>query len=459
VDTENSKNFERDGYLVVEGALDPSHDIEPFAEAYTQLLDSLAYVYFADAGTTSKDYDSLPLPERFATLLAVSGGKALHHLDPVLNSFLPHFKKQPNLPGAQIPALFNLISHAGLLVVVESLIGPEVTASPIYHINFKLAQKHLDLGQHKVGEMGHNAARFNPDAVTNVSNTDPALERFYGFQVGKTGWHMDAISGLYDSHDSEIVNAWISITEASEANGCLLVIPGSHKEGVRGEPFSDEEKDRAIALPVKPGDVVVLHNKVLHSATENTTEDDYRWAFNFRYHPTDQPSGRPFLPGYVARSRSEPETELKNPYLWSAMWERALDHLSENGSPFDYTELRAGNLDLKFAEELTERWKTRAPNPESWLPILCGLFTTPISAQQDWTVTTERIAEIVDNDSNSPPFWEYHQSTITRIGEKVYVSTMETVEPGFDSFGKQWSLFERTESGWAKISEVRAINN
>jgi phytanoyl-CoA hydroxylase len=333
------------------------------------LIDALAYVYFADAGASSDGYDRLPLPERFAALLAVSGGKALHHLDPVLNSFLPHFKKQPHLPSAQIPALFDLISHSGLLNIVESLIGSEVTASPIYHINFKLAQKHLDLVQRVVEEMGDDASRFKPNGVTNTASTDPALERFYGFQVGKTDWHMDVISGLYDSHESKIVNAWVPVTEATEENGCLLVIPGSHKEGVRGGPFADEETGRAIALPASPGDVVVLDNSVLHSATVNTSEDGFRWAFNFRYHPTGQPSGRPFLPGFVARSRSAPVTELSNPYLWSAMWDKALDHLSTNGSPFDYTDLRSGNLDLDFAKNLTERWNVLAPHPENWLSL------------------------------------------------------------------------------------------
>ena len=369
MDPENAERFERDGYLFIKGAFDPELDIKPFASAYTQLIDALAYVYFSDSGMQRGHYDQLQLPQRFATLLAVSGGKALHHLDPVLNSFLPHFRKQPNLPSAQIPELFHLISHTGLLDVVESLIGPEVTASPIYHINFKLSQKHLKLVQDVVEKMGADASLFNPNGVTNTTSTDPALERFYGFQVGKTDWHMDAISGLYDSHKSKIVNAWIPVTKATKKNGCLLVIPGSHKEGIRGGPFADEETKRAIPLPASPGDLVVLDNSVLHSATVNTTEDDFRWAFNFRYHPTGQPSGRPFLPGYVARSQSAPETELSNPYLWSAMWDRALDHLSTNGSPFDYTELRAGNLDLAFAKTLTKHWNALTPHPESWLSL------------------------------------------------------------------------------------------
>ncbi len=101
---------------------------------------------------------------------------------------------------------------------MEVLIGPEIAASPIYHFNLKLAPDHLKLA----------------DRVAEVVGADLSKEGFYTFQVGKTGWHMDAASGIKDSHESEIVNAWIPITHATEKNGCLVVIPGSHKEGVDG---------------------------------------------------------------------------------------------------------------------------------------------------------------------------------------------------------------------------------
>jgi len=361
-----SEQYKRDGFVFVEGALE-SGAVASLAQSYEDYLDTLAYAYLAGSDARV-DYDDLPLPHRFATLLGVSGGRALHHLDPVLNSFLPHYKYQADLPSAQIPALFELMSHPKLIDVIETLIGPEVTASPIYHLNFKLARQHLDLVQTIAQSVG-SQSKFKSDGATNDPDKDPALERFFGFQVGKTDWHMDAISGLYDSHESEIANAWIPINPCTEANGCLLVIPGSHTNGVRGGPFPEEERAKAVALPANPGDVVVLHNKVLHSATENTTKDGFRWAFNFRYLPTGEPSGRPFLPGFVARSRSNPSAELKNPYLWSMMWHRALDYLTQNGSPFSYTDLREGALDLEFARNLTADWNARISNHHSGLNI------------------------------------------------------------------------------------------
>jgi hypothetical protein len=85
------------------------------------------------------------------------------------------------------------------------------------------------------------------------------------------------------------------------------------------------------------------------------------------------------------------------------------------------------------------------------LCLLLGVSVAQAQAQTNWKVTTERIAEIADNESNTPPFWEYHQTTITRIGEKVFVSAMETVDPGFNSFTKQWRLFQRADGAWSKV--------
>jgi ectoine hydroxylase-related dioxygenase (phytanoyl-CoA dioxygenase family) len=278
----------------------------------------------------------------------------MHHLDPVLNLYLDHFQWRRDLPTAQTAELFAGMRHPRLLDVLEALLGPEIAASPIYHVNVKLAQRHLQ----------------EVEAVAKASGQDnPALEGFYNFQVGKTDWHMDAISGLRDSHASHIVNAWIPLTEASAENGCLKVIPGSHTLGVHKEPFPEGFDDGAVTIPMSPGDVLFLDNKLLHSATRNTSADDYRWAFNFRYLRAGEASGRPFLPGFVARSRSAPDSELHNPYLWSTLWDRALAHSVQQGVPCSYQDVREGKISDEEAASITARWRLLAPDTLSWLRL------------------------------------------------------------------------------------------
>ena len=351
----HSASYATDGYLLVRGLLDPRRDIQHLRESYTRLIDALAYVYLSEHHPSALDqYAGLPFARRFAILLGASGGAAMHHLDPVLNIYLDNFQWRRDLPSAQTAELFASMRHPRLLDVLELLIGPEIAASSIYHVNVKLAQCHLR----------------DVESVAKAAGQDnPALEKFYNFQVGKTDWHMDAISGLRDSHDSHIVNAWIPLTEATAENGCLMVIPGSHTSGVYKEPFPEGFDDAAVTVPMSPGDVLFLDNKLLHSATQNTSADDYRWAFNFRYLRVGETSGRPFLPGFVARSRSDPESELHNPYLWSTLWDRALTHRVRHGAPCSYDDVREGRLGAEESAAITARWRELVPDTLSWLRL------------------------------------------------------------------------------------------
>ena len=103
--------------------------------------------------------------------------------------------------------------------------------------------------------------------------------------------------------------------------------------------------ETAVPLPAAPGDVIFLDNNVLHGALPNRSTDDIRWAFNFRYLPTGEPTGRPFLPEFVARSRLAPERELRDPQLWSDIWRAALDFLSMNPPPRIYQDLSVDEAD------------------------------------------------------------------------------------------------------------------
>ena len=348
-------SYASDGYLLVRGLLDPERDIAPFKESYTRLTDAMGNVYLSESYPDAlRDYDAQSFPLRFATMLGASGGLALHHLDPVLNIFVDHFQYRRDLPNAQIPEMFACIRHSRVLDVLEALIGPEIIASPIYHVNVKLAQRHL----------------AEVERVAKASGQDnPTLEKFYNFQVGKTDWHMDAISGLRDSHDSRIANAWIPLTEAAPDNGCLMVAPGSHTGAVYDPEDQAAMAERAVILPMRPGDVLFLHNKLLHASTPNTSDRDYRWAFNFRYVQAGQTAGRPFLPGFVARSRSAPDSELHNPFVWSTMWDRALTYRVKHGVPYSYASLREGTVSEAQARAITDHWRRRAPDPRGWLRV------------------------------------------------------------------------------------------
>jgi ectoine hydroxylase-related dioxygenase (phytanoyl-CoA dioxygenase family) len=80
---------------------------------------------------------------------------------------------------------------------------------------------------------------------------------------------------------------------ATKANGCVEVIPGSHKQGLinpsHPSGFLTDElaseycpKDKVVYLELEPGEVALLHNWLLHSSDINHT-DVSRRAFSVCY--------------------------------------------------------------------------------------------------------------------------------------------------------------------------------
>ena len=84
--------------------------------------------------------------------------------------------------------------------------------------------------------------------------------------------------------------AWMALERADEANGCLQVVPGSHKLPLLCEAAADtsvsftdvgsEVPDNLETTPVvmDAGDVLFFHGKLIHGSLPNTTTDRSRLA-------------------------------------------------------------------------------------------------------------------------------------------------------------------------------------
>lgn len=106
-------------------------------------------------------------------------------------------------------------------------------------------------------------------------------------------WHQDAF--YFPFSTSPQVGVWIAVTEATEDNGPLWVVPGSHRGPVH-EVMLDErpeanfgyveivEHDTTGAIPVlmQPGDALVFHSNLVHRSTDNESDRE-RAAMVFHY--------------------------------------------------------------------------------------------------------------------------------------------------------------------------------
>lgn len=108
----------------------------------------------------------------------------------------------------------------------------------------------------------------------------------------ETGWHQDIRYWSFAKPD--LVNTWLALGREYSANGCLQVIPGSHRMDLDRSRFDAEtffrgdlaENQPLIAtrqfVELEPGDVLFFHSKTLHAASRNTTaESKYSAVFTF----------------------------------------------------------------------------------------------------------------------------------------------------------------------------------
>ena len=123
-------------------------------------------------------------------------------------------------------------------------------------------------------------------------------------------WHQDGAGGWQLDIPPQIT-IWTALDDTSVANGCLQIIPGSHKSMIpaKGDLLSEEERaihapdEKRLYLEMEKGEVVLLHNWALHRSATNSTNRPRR-AFSVCYIDAatrQKTSGRAFpqvFPGY-----------------------------------------------------------------------------------------------------------------------------------------------------------------
>lgn len=175
---------------------------------------------------------------------------------------------------ARHPAFTQWINHPPLLACLHQLLGADLVM-PLAHHNCVMTK----------------APRFSSD----------------------TGWHQDIRYWSFER--PELINVWLALGPERRDNGCLKLIPGSHRMALERSRFDaqaffreDLPGNRAllqqeVLAELEAGDVLLFHSRTLHAATRNYS-DETKLSFVFTVRAADnQP-----LPG--TRSTSLPELLL-----------------------------------------------------------------------------------------------------------------------------------------------------
>lgn len=102
-----------------------------------------------------------------------------------------------------------------------------------------------------------------------------------------TPWHQDW-SYWYGSHK---VSVWIPLDDVTPENGCLRLVPGSHRAAVvHDEAVEDDHgfghrvdasqipDDAVVTAPLEAGGALIFHDLTLHASHDNVSGKD-RWVW------------------------------------------------------------------------------------------------------------------------------------------------------------------------------------
>ena len=197
----------------------------PVRAALTEKVDQIA-AQLIEAGLIHDPLVDEPFRTRLAKLFEGLDGE--------------HFLTYGRSWRDRFPGYYTLMSNPKILDAVESLIGPELFANPVYNVRPK---------------------------VPRVA-------------AGAVPWHQDK-SYWPDANSNPVITVWISFVDATLENGCLHVLPRTqrtrvmdfHQEEYSGTGFLEvDEKHlrlltsgKARALAVKAGTAILFNDRLVHS--------------------------------------------------------------------------------------------------------------------------------------------------------------------------------------------------
>jgi len=234
-------HYLNEGYLILENVLD--HGIlDEVRDELSNEIDKRARLLH-EKGELKKLYEDEGFETRLAKISSETPKLAVSIWNGVLNG----------------PAIFNLITSEGLLDIAENFCGKEIIASSVYRVRPKIPN----------------------------------------FGYGEVPWHQDSSYFEPFCDESLIVIAWVPLVDANKENGCLYVIPKSHKGNVLQHGLHQSGKyleiteeipeDMKVACEIPKGGVLLLTNKVIHGSFRNST-DKVRWSMDLRYQNAKYPT-------------------------------------------------------------------------------------------------------------------------------------------------------------------------
>ena len=236
IDQAKVEAYHNDGYLLVPGLFTEA-DMEPVRLAIEDEVDRLADRFYREGKVSSRFADQ-PFNRRLV-LLCESAQESVRIWE-------------LRTRAAVTPELYRLVRHPGLLEMMTAILGPKVAWTGSFAVRVKLPES----------------------------------------EVTAFPWHQDTQYYGNPTRHLHVISVWIPLVDVDERNGCLQLLPGSHRWGLLGgardservvQMFEDvEQRGKPVVLPMRRGDALAFSNLTCHASTVNTT-DEMRWSIDLRY--------------------------------------------------------------------------------------------------------------------------------------------------------------------------------
>ena len=280
---QQKQQFHDDGFLFVRNVL-PNQAVQPLIDELAQKVDDgIQAAVKQGILDPSETYDDAPFETRLGMVSSACS-------DPSW-IWSNYFRDQK----IRTPGMFTLRTAPALLDVVESLIGGEILAHPQFNFRAKMPNQDITV----------------------------------------IPWHQDLAYLIpEEAGKTLVVNVWLPLVRATEENGCMQVIRGSHRFDLINHNFQDQTPGHTggkgisdIELPpgdivtaeLDVGDVLLTSERVVHRGLPNRA-DTVRWSVDTRYSQIGLPTGRASVPGFVARSCTNPENVAKSHHDWNRLF-------------------------------------------------------------------------------------------------------------------------------------------
>jgi non-haem Fe2+, alpha-ketoglutarate-dependent halogenase len=198
----------------------------------------------------------------------------------------------------------------GILFPAPALSFDEVSR---FRAAFELLETHLGgRPQHRQLIQPHLCYRWAYDLAThpailnvieeiigpNILVHSTSLFPKYPGELDHILWHQDAY--YWGLSSPGLVSAWVALTDSNVENGCMRVVPGTHKQEVLPHAQSsgqtktrlslevavEVDESRAVDVILKAGEISLHHPYIIHGSKPNQSAEK-RLGFAIRYVATE----------------------------------------------------------------------------------------------------------------------------------------------------------------------------